>query len=85
MIVENLQKSYKGRKVVNDVSFYLDQGEVVGLLGPNGAGKTTLLKTIAGLLKDQPNKGVIEFEGQGIRTSRARVDTKQACRVAGGP
>ena len=41
-------------------------GEIFAVLGPNGAGKTTLLKTIAGLLKDQPKKGSIEFKGQRI-------------------
>jgi branched-chain amino acid transport system ATP-binding protein len=41
--------------------------EVFAVLGPNGAGKTTLLKTIAGLLKDQPKKGTIEFMGKGIQ------------------
>ncbi len=38
---ENLVKKYKQRTVVNDVSFHVSQGEIVGLLGPNGAGKTT--------------------------------------------
>ena len=37
--VQNLMKSYSGRKVVKDVSFEVKQGEIVGLLGPNGAGK----------------------------------------------
>ncbi|MFB6257890.1 MAG: ATP-binding cassette domain-containing protein, partial [Flavobacteriales bacterium] len=41
LYTENIVKSYKGKRVVNQVSLQLDQGEIVGLLGPNGAGKTT--------------------------------------------
>ena len=46
---ENLVKSFKGRRVVNDVTLGIQQGEVVGLLGPNGAGKTTTFYIIVGL------------------------------------
>lgn len=48
---EHLIKKYKNRKVVNDVSIYVEQGEIVGLLGPNGAGKTTSFYMIVGLIK----------------------------------
>jgi lipopolysaccharide export system ATP-binding protein len=48
---ENLVKIYKNRRVVNDVSFEVGQGEIVGLLGPNGAGKTTSFYQIVGLIK----------------------------------
>jgi lipopolysaccharide export system ATP-binding protein len=48
---EHLTKQYKQRVVVNDVSIYVDQGEIVGLLGPNGAGKTTSFYMIVGLIK----------------------------------
>jgi len=47
---EHLQKSYKGRKVVSDVSLQVATGQVVGLLGPNGAGKTTSFYMIVGLV-----------------------------------
>jgi len=47
---EGLVKSYSGRKVVNDVRFYVKPGEVVGLLGPNGAGKTTSFYAVVGLV-----------------------------------
>lgn len=47
----NLAKSYKGRKVVIDVSMAVESGHIVGLLGPNGAGKTTCFYMIAGLVR----------------------------------
>ncbi len=57
LLVENLQKSYGGRKVVDGVSFFVRRGEVVGLLGRNGAGKTTSFDMVLGLVK--PEKGKI--------------------------
>ncbi|MCK5722342.1 MAG: LPS export ABC transporter ATP-binding protein, partial [Gammaproteobacteria bacterium] len=47
---DNLCKSYKGRKVVSNVSIEIRSGEVIGLLGPNGAGKTTSFYMVAGLI-----------------------------------
>jgi lipopolysaccharide export system ATP-binding protein len=61
---EHLFKKYKSRAVVNDVSVYVEQGEIVGLLGPNGAGKTTSFYMIVGLIK--PNEGKIFLEDQEI-------------------
>ena len=55
-----LVKSYKGRRVVNDVSVRLEQGEIVGLLGPNGAGKTTSFYMITGLIS--PDEGTIHLD-----------------------
>ena len=48
------------------VSLEVHEGQIFAVLGPNGAGKTTLLRTVAGLLKDQPKKGGIEFAGERI-------------------
>src|SRR2546427_6631034 len=53
----DVTKSYKGRKVVRDVSLAVAQGEVVGLLGPNGAGKTTTFYLIVGLTR--PDSGSV--------------------------
>lgn len=55
----NLQKSYGLKKVVNDISFNVQPGEVVGLLGPNGAGKTTSFDMVVGLVKADNGKIVL--------------------------
>lgn len=62
--VQNLQKAYKGRKVVKDVSLEIEEGEVVGLLGPNGAGKTTCFYMIVGLVNS--DAGSIHLENRDI-------------------
>ena len=59
-----LQKSYKGRTVVNNVSVTVKQGEIVGLLGPNGAGKTTTFYMVVGLIK--PDEGAVFLNEQDI-------------------
>lgn len=62
--VEHLQKSYKDRLVIKDISLEIKSGEVVGLLGPNGAGKTTSFYMIVGLVK--PDNGKIILNGNDI-------------------
>jgi lipopolysaccharide export system ATP-binding protein len=59
--VVGLQKSYRGRRVVNDVSFEVSPGEIVGLLGPNGAGKTTSFRMAVGLVR--PDAGEVRLGG----------------------
>jgi lipopolysaccharide export system ATP-binding protein len=59
-----LNKSFSGRKVVNNVSIHVRRGEAVGLLGPNGAGKTTVFYMITGLVK--ADRGRIELDGQDV-------------------
>jgi lipopolysaccharide export system ATP-binding protein len=59
---ENIEKSYRGRKVVKGISIEVEQGQIVGLLGPNGAGKTTSFYMIVGLVK--PNNGAIYLDDQ---------------------
>jgi lipopolysaccharide export system ATP-binding protein len=70
-----ISKSYDGRRVVDDVSIYLEQGEVVGLLGPNGAGKTTSFYMIVGLIT--PDSGRVMSDSTDISTlpmyARARL------------
>lgn len=60
----NLVKIYKRKRVVNDISVQVEQGEIVGLLGPNGAGKTTSFYMIVGLIK--PNSGKVYLDDREI-------------------
>jgi lipopolysaccharide export system ATP-binding protein len=64
LTAKNLVKSYKNRKVVNNVSVNVKQGEIVGLLGPNGAGKTTTFYMTVGLIN--PNEGRIFLNDEDI-------------------
>jgi lipopolysaccharide export system ATP-binding protein len=57
----DLSKSFKGRRVVDDVTVRVEQGEIVGLLGPNGAGKTTTFYLITGLIR--PDEGRVRLDG----------------------
>jgi branched-chain amino acid transport system ATP-binding protein len=62
--VNNLKKSFEGLIAVNDVSFEVKKGELVGIIGPNGAGKTTLFNLLTGFLK--PDHGKITFRRKNI-------------------
>src|SRR5580698_1351342 len=62
--VQNLEKFYGRRKVVDGVSFDVNQGEIVGLLGPNGAGKTTSFRMTIGLI--DANGGTVTFDGSDV-------------------
>ena len=63
--VRGLTKHFGGLQAVKDLSFSVDEGEVVGLIGPNGAGKTTVFGLVSGFLP--PDAGEITFRGQAIR------------------
>ncbi len=63
--VQHLFRSYRGIPAVEDVSFRIAPGEIVGFLGPNGAGKSTTVKIITGMLR--ANEGNVLFEGRSIR------------------
>ncbi|MGT2887741.1 ABC transporter ATP-binding protein [Streptococcus didelphis] len=68
--VENLSIKYGAIEAVKDVSFSVNEGEVVTLIGANGAGKTSILRTISGLVR--PSSGAIHFLGQAIHKLPAR-------------
>jgi lipopolysaccharide export system ATP-binding protein len=61
---EEISKSYRGRKVLDNVSVWVERGEVVGLLGPNGAGKTTSFYVIVGLIS--PDSGRVRLDDRDI-------------------
>lgn len=71
--VTNLLKTYGAQRAVNNISFDIEQGEIVGFLGPNGAGKSTTMKMITGYL--QPDGGNITVSG--IDVQKAPLDAKK--------
>jgi branched-chain amino acid transport system ATP-binding protein len=62
--ISNLSKHFGGLQVLQDVSFTLNEGEILGLIGPNGAGKSTMFNVITGVYR--PNGGVILFQGKSL-------------------
>ncbi|HYO55136.1 LPS export ABC transporter ATP-binding protein [Archangium sp.] len=64
LFAEGLQKSFRGRRVVQGVSFHVSRGEVVGLLGPNGAGKTTSFNMVVGLVR--PDAGRVRVDDEDL-------------------
>jgi len=61
---EKLVKAYRGRRVVDRVSVFVEPGEIVGLLGPNGAGKTTTFNMVVGVVR--PDEGAVQFENTDV-------------------
>jgi len=68
-------KCFGGLVAVNNVSFYIDEGELLGLIGPNGSGKSVLLNTISGIYKS--DGGEVTFSGEGITNLPPHVITKK--------
>lgn len=67
--IKNLSKSYKDKKVLDDVSFQVNKGEVMALLGRNGSGKTTIVKSICGLIAPDSDDAEFLLDGQPISQS----------------
>ena len=72
--VENLTRAYGSFKAVDDISFYVDKGEIFGFLGANGAGKTTAIKMLTGILEPTSGKGIVA--GFNIKTQRNKLKYK---------
>ena len=66
--IEGIWKSFGGIQALNDVSFDLETGKIVGLIGPNGAGKTTLVNVVTGV--HRPDSGHIHFQGDDVTNQR---------------
>ena len=62
--IENLTLRFGGLTALDDVSFHINQGEILGLIGPNGAGKTTCFNAVTGVYR--PTSGDIKFDGASI-------------------
>jgi lipopolysaccharide export system ATP-binding protein len=75
LVVNGIFKTYGKRPVVQDVSFSVDSGEIVGLLGPNGAGKTTSFYTVVGVV--QPDVGTITLNGKRLNGLPIHTRAKQ--------
>ena len=71
VVVKNLTKRYKGFKAVDNISFRVNQGEVLGFLGPNGAGKSTTMKVITSYIA--PSEGDVEVGGYSVITHPEEV------------
>ncbi|MGC6768552.1 ABC transporter ATP-binding protein [Enterococcus sp. LJL128] len=81
--IENLSVHYGMIQAVREVSFHVEEGEIVSLIGANGAGKTTILRTISGL--NRPSQGKIIFEGNEIqKTLPQKIVASGLCQVPEG-
>ena len=72
--IDNLKRAYSDFMAVDNVSFTIEKGEIVGLLGHNGAGKTTIMKMVSGYL--EPSSGHIEVDGMDITKERSAVQQR---------
>ena len=70
LTVENLSKSFSGKKVLDNVSFTIEEGKIVGLMGKNGSGKTTVLKSINDLLTIDSGRITVDGEPIGTKTKQ---------------
>ena len=72
--VQNIHKAYDGVRVVDDVSFTVNEGEIFGIIGPNGAGKTTAIESVIGLRK--PDGGSVSVLGLDPQTEARKLGNR---------
>ena len=72
--VSGLRKSYRKKIILNNVSFEVHSGEIIGIVGANGCGKSTLLRMLAGA--DKPDTGLIEYGGLEVMKQRNEEKAK---------
>lgn len=77
IIIENLSKTYKNNRGIQDINLEINRGEIFGFLGPNGAGKTTAMKVMVGLMK--PDKGDVKINGYSITNDYSRAMSSVGC------
>lgn len=76
MILQNVSYKYIFKKVLDDISFTVPKGQIIGIIGENGCGKSTLLRLMAGVLT--PTEGNITFEGQTLNRRMAKIISFQS-------
>jgi ABC-2 type transport system ATP-binding protein len=81
LFLDNVSKVIKNKEIVKNMSFSLNEGEILGFLGPNGAGKSTTLRMIVGLSK--PTQGNIEIGGYSIRDNYKMALSRVGCIIEG--
>lgn len=75
--LQELSKKIKGRNIINNISFKVEEGQIFGFLGPNGAGKTMTLRMIVGLIK--PSQGDVLIDGFSIKTHYTKAMSAVGC------
>ena len=81
--IENLSRNYGDFRAVNNVSFEIRKGEIVGLLGHNGAGKTTIMKMLTGFL--EPTEGEAYICGYSVTDSKEKIQNHIGCLLYTSP
>ncbi|WP_261782579.1 ABC transporter ATP-binding protein, partial [Clostridium botulinum] len=71
LVVQNLTKSFKKRKAINDISFMVKEGDICGFIGPNGAGKTTMIRLLTGLIN--PSSGSVFINSFDVTKNREKA------------